>query len=295
VQSHDRDQLAERFERHRSHLRRVAYRMLGSLGEADDAVQETWLRLCRADTTRVVDLRAWLTTVVARVCLDLLRSRASRREESLDARLPDPVVGPFDASNPEEQALIADGVGVALLVVLDTLTPAERLAFVLHDVFGVPFDQIAEVVQRSPAAARKLASRARSRVRQSDAGPTGDPVRQRRVVEAFLAATRSGDFDALVRTLSPEVVLHADIGPTSPAVRLSGARAVARQALLFASRAEEASIASVNGAVGLVATGAGRTVAVLSFVVIGDRIRRIDILADTERLRRIGSAAPRGS
>lgn len=295
MQSRDRDELAERFERHRSHLHHVAYRMLGSLGETDDAVQETWLRLCRVDATQVVELRAWLTTVVARVCLDMLRSRASRREDPLDVRLPDLVVGPLDATDPEEQALIADGVGVALLVVLDTLAPAERLAFVLHDVFGVPFDQIAEIMQRSPAAARKLASRARGRVRQSYAGPTGDPLRQRRVVEAFLAATRGGDLGALMRTLSPEVVLHADIGPTSLAVRLSGARAVAGQALAFASRAEEAKMAMVNGAVGLVATAAGRTVAVLSFVVIGDRIRRIDVLADLDRLRRIGSVVPRGS
>ena len=228
--------LAERFEANRTHLRAVAYRMLGSLSEADDAVQEAWLRLSRSDTSGVENLGGWLTTVVARVCLDMLRSRKSRREEPLDAHVPEPIVSREDGIDPEHEALLADSVGLALLVVLETLAPAERLAFVLHDMFAVPFDEIAPIVGRSPTAARQLASRARRRVQGAATVPDADLTRQREVVDAFLAASRGGDFDALLAVLDPDVVLRADRAavPAGASREVRGAAAVAEQALLGA-------------------------------------------------------------
>jgi RNA polymerase sigma factor (sigma-70 family) len=282
------DWLAERFQAHRTHLRAVAYRMLGSLSEADDAVQEAWLRLGRADTSGVENLGGWLTTTVARVCLDMLRARRSRREEPLEARLPDPVLSRDGQLDPEQQALLAEGVGLALLVVLETLAPAERLAFVLHDMFAVPFDQIGPIVGRSPAAARQLASRARRRVQGSAPPPDADLARQWAVVDAFLAAARSGDFDALVGVLDPNVVLRAEQAGSSTEVR--GARAVASSALGFAWLAGHARLALVNGAAGLVAAPRGRPASVLGFTVAGGKIAEIDILADPRRLRRLDLA-----
>jgi RNA polymerase sigma factor (sigma-70 family) len=284
--------LARRFEDHRRHLRAVAYRMLGSLAEADDAVQESWLRLSRSDASGIGNLRGWLTTVVARVCLDMLRSRASRREEPLGTRLPEPIVSRTDGPDPEQEALLADSVGLALLVVLDTLTPAERLAFVLHDMFGVPFDEIAAIVGRAAPAARQLASRARRRVRHAGTVPDADVARQRRVVDAFLAAARDGDFDALVAILDPEVVLRADIGaaPAAAPIEIHGAGAVAERASAFSSRAEFARPALINGAAGLVAVVRGQPIAVMAFTVRGGRIAEIDILADPARLRRLDLA-----
>jgi RNA polymerase sigma factor (sigma-70 family) len=280
--------LAQGFEANRTHLRAVAYRMLGSLAEADDAVQEAWLRLSRSGGAGIENLGGWLTTVVARVSLDLLRARSSRREEPLAPHLPDPVVSRQDAADPEHQALVADGVGLALLVVLDTLTPAERLAFVLHDTFGMPFEEIAPVLDRSPAAARQLASRARRRVREAAAVPDADLTRQRVVVDAFLAAARDGDFDALLAVLDPDVVLRAEHAGGSTAVR--GGRAVAGAALGFAWLARSARPALVNGAAGVVAAPRGRPFSVLGFTVSGGRIVEIDILADPERLRRLDLA-----
>ena len=279
----ENDWLAERFEAHRRHLRAVAYRMLGSLSEADDAVQESWLRLSRADTSGVQNLGGWLTTVVARVCLDLMRSRQSRREEPLAAHLPDPIVGGEDGRDPEHEALLADSVGLALLVVLDTLAPAERLAFVLHDMFAVPFEEIAAIVGRSPAAARQLASRARRRVQATDPVPGADLGRQREVVDAFLAASRGGDFDALLAVLDPDVVLRADhaaVGVGASA-EVRGAAAVAGT---FAGRARQAQPALINGAVGAVWAPNGRPRIVFDFTVTGGKIVGIDILADPERL-----------
>jgi RNA polymerase sigma-70 factor (ECF subfamily) len=276
------------FEQHRSHLRGVAYRMLGSLSEADDAVQEAWLRLHRADPSELANPRGWLTTVVARVCLDMLRSRTSRREEPLDADLPEPIASPEDGADPEHEALVADAVGLALLVVLDTLAPAERVAFVLHDMFAVPFEEIAPIVDRSPAAARQLASRARRRVQGAVPTPDTDLTRQREVVDAFLAAARDGDFDALVAVLDPDVVLRADRGAglTASAV-LRGATNVAKQALTFSKLAPSAKRALVNGTAGLIAAPAGKPFAVLGFTVARGKIVEIDILADPERLARL--------
>jgi RNA polymerase sigma factor (sigma-70 family) len=285
------DWVAERFEEHRAHLRAVAYRMLGSLAEADDAVQEAWLRLSRSDTDGVENLRGWLTTVVARVCLNMLHSRTSRREEPLEAHLPDPIVSPEDQVDPEQEALLADSVSLAMLVVLDTLTPAERLAFVLHDTFQVPFEEIAPIVGRSAAAARQLASRARRRV--SGAAPVSevDRTRQREVVDAFLAAARGGDFDALVAVLDPEAVLRADRGAIPGASRVArGARAVAEGALAFAQLAQFARPVLVNGAAGLVVAPHGQPYSVLGFTVSGGRIVEIDILADPGRLSRLDLA-----
>jgi RNA polymerase sigma-70 factor (ECF subfamily) len=288
----EHDWLAAQFEAHRSHLRAVAYRMLGSLSEADDAVQESWLRLSRADTSDVENLSGWLTTVVSRVCLDLLRSRNARREESLEARVPHPLAGRAGGVEPEREALLADSVGLALLVVLDTLAPAERLAFVLHDLFGVPFEEIAPIVDRSPTAARQLASRARRRVRATAPTPTPDLRRQREVVDAFFAAARSGDFDALVAVLDPDVVLRSDGGAARPAatVVLRGARAVAAQALTFARLSPFVRPALVNGAAGVVVTPQGQLVSVMGFTVTDGRIVEIDALADPERLRQIDLA-----
>jgi RNA polymerase sigma factor (sigma-70 family) len=282
------DRLAERFQEHRSHLRAVAYRMLGSLSEADDAVQEAWLRLDRADTGGVDNLGGWLTTTVARVCLDMLRARRSRREEPLEARLPDPVLGRDGQLDPEQQALLAEGVGLALLVVLETLAPAERLAFVLHDLFAVPFDQIGPIVGRSPAAARQLASRARRRVQGAATVPDADLARQRAVVDAFLAAARGGDFGALLAVLDPDVVLRADRAALpGGSVVVRGAAAVAGQALSFSRFAPSARPVLVNGTAGIVAVPGGRPFAVLGFTVRRAKIVEILILADPERLRRL--------
>ena len=287
----ERDRLAGRFEAHRPHLRAVAYRMLGSLSEADDAVQEAWLRLSRTDAGAVGNLGGWLTTVVARLCLDMLRARTARREEPLGPHLPDPVVDPEGGLDPEHQALVAEGVGLALLVVLETLTPAERLAFVLHDTFAVPFEEVAAILERSPAAARQLASRARRRVRQAAPVADADRTGPRVVVDAFLAAARDGDFDALLGVLDPDVVVRADQGPVPAGASrvVRGARAAASQALAFAGRARLARPALVNGGAGLVVAANGRTLSVMGFTVARGRIVEIDILTDPERLRRLCS------
>jgi RNA polymerase sigma-70 factor (ECF subfamily) len=287
------DWLADRFEEHRARLRAVAYSMLGSFTEADDAVQDTWLRLSRSETEGVDNLGGWLTTILARVCLNMLRARATRREESLEVRLPDPVVLPEGNLQPEEEALLADAVGLAMLIVLDTLAPAERLAFVLHDMFDMPFEEIAPMVGRTPAAARQLASRARRRVKETErAVPDSDPVRQRRVVDAFFQAARGGDFDALVALLDPDVVLRADFGATRPAASavIHGAAAVAGQALIGASPASELHPALVNGAAGAVVTRRGRPFAVMAFTVVDGKIVEIDAIANPERVRRLAAA-----
>ena len=286
--------LADRFEQHRAHLRAVAYRMLGSLTEADDAVQDTWLRLNRAGASEVENLRGWLTTIVARVCLNMLRSRNTRRQESLAVHIPDPVVSPEGALQPDEEALLADSVGLALLVVLDTLAPAERLAFVLHDMFELPFEEIAPMVGRSPAAARQLASRARRRVKGAEVpAPDPDVARQRQVVDAFFLAARRGDFDALVAVLHPDVVLRADFGARRPAASkvVHGAAAVARQSLMGgALPAADLHPAMVNGAAGVVVTVRGRPFAVMAFSVVDSKIVEIDAIADPERVRRSAAA-----
>ncbi len=285
----EREWLAERFEANRAYLRAVAYRMLGSLSEADDAVQEAWLRLSRFDTKGVKNLGGWLTTVVARVCLDMLRSRKSRREESLEAHVPEPVVGREEGIDPEREALLADSVGLALLVVLETLSPAERVAFVLHNLFALPFDQIAPIVGRSPSAARQLASRARRRVQGAATVPDADLALQREVVEAFLAASRGGDFEALLAVLDPDVVVRADhaAAPAGAPREVRGAPAVAEQALTYARRAPFARPALVNGAVGVVLVPRGRLILVLAFKFTGKKIVEIDVIADSERLRQL--------
>ena len=290
----EQERLAERFEANRTHLRAVAYRMLGSLSDADDAVQEAWLRLSRSDTGGVDDLRRWLTTVVARVCLDTLRSRRSQREEPLGVHLPDPIVSREDGIDPEHEVLLADSVGLAMLVVLERLPPAERLAFVLHDVFAVPFDEIAPIVGRSPAAARQLASRARHRVQGATTRLDADLTRQREVVDAFIAAARGGDFDALLAVLDPDIVLRADRGPEPGASKeIRGARAVAKQAL--AVRAAPGLIvrpALVNGVAGIISwLPDGQPFSVMAFTVARGRIVAIDVLADPERLRQLDLAA----
>jgi RNA polymerase sigma-70 factor (ECF subfamily) len=285
----EQELLAARFEASRAHLRRVAYRMLGSLSEADDAVQEAWLRLGRSDAGGVENLGGWLTTVVARVCLDVLRSRRSRREEPRGLRLPEPIVSAEGAEDPEQEALLAGSVGLALLVVLDTLAPAERLAFVLHDLFGVPFDEIGPMVGRSTTAARQLASRARRRV-QGSRLPDADLSRQREVVEAFLAASRGGDLQALLAVLDPEVVLRADVGARAPGGTrvFRGAHDVAEEAIRGARLAAVVRPVRVNGAAGLVGLDeGGRPYAVLAFAVAGGRIVEVDVLADPERVRRL--------
>jgi RNA polymerase sigma-70 factor, ECF subfamily len=281
--------LAERFEEQRSHLKSVAYRMLGSLHEADDAVQEAWLRLARQDAREIENLRAWLTTVVARVCLTTLESRRSRREESLDVHVPDPVVSLEEEIDPEDEALLADSVGLALLVVLDTLTPAERLAFVLHDMFAVPFEEIASIVGRSPDAARQLASRARRRVQAADRVPDADLPRQRVVVDAFLAAAREADFDALLEVLDPDVVLRADAGalPSPPSRLVRGAPEVAQIALAFSDLARSSRPALVNAAAGIVVAPEGRVYAVFGVTIKHDMIVEFDILGDPERLAKL--------
>ena len=277
--------LAERFETNRSHLRGVAYRMLGSLSEADDAVQESWLRLSRSDISDVENLRGWLTTVVARVCLDMLRSRKSRSEESLEASVPDSIVNQQDGTDPEHEALLADSVGLALLVVLDALTPAERLAFVLHDMFDVSFDEIASIVGRSPAAARQLASRARRRVRGVETIPDAELRSQREVVDAFLAALRNGDFEGLLSVLDPDVVVRADSVATPPAGReIRGAANWAKGAIAFSQAAPVMQPALVNGTVGLVLAQGGRLFRALIFTIAHGKIVQADIIADPARL-----------
>ncbi|HEY0690845.1 MAG TPA: RNA polymerase sigma factor SigJ [Kribbella sp.] len=288
----EHDGLAAQFEQNRTHLRAVAYRMLGSVSEADDAVQESWLRLSRADPSEIGNLGGWLTTVVARVCLDMLRSRKSRREEPLDVFVPDPIVSRDDGVDPESEALQVDSVGLAMLVVLETLAPAERLAFVLHDMFGVSFDEVAVIVGRSPAATRQLASRARRRVQGAPA-PDTDLDRQRRVVDAFLAASRGGDFEALLAVLDPDVVLRADAGAASagsgPAVSkvVRGAKAVVEQALTFAKLAPRTQPAIVNGAAGVVTVVRGQVFAVMGATIRNDKITEIYILADPVRVNRL--------
>jgi RNA polymerase sigma factor (sigma-70 family) len=298
------DWLAAEFQAHRAHLRAVSYRMLGSLAEADDAVQETWLRLTSTSTSTststgtgtgtgtgdVRNLRAWLTTVVSRICLDMLRARTARRENPLDVHVPDPVVTSA-TDDPEQHALLADSVGLALLVVLDTLSPAERLAFVLHDVFAVPFDQIGSVLDRSPAAAKQLATRARHRLRAATA-PAADPARQREVAEAFLAASRGDDFEGLLAVLHPAVVLRADAGagPLGPSRLVSGAPAVAAQAHRYARLARFARPVLVNGTPGYLVAPDGQPFAVIGITVRDDKITEIDILADPERLSQLDLA-----
>jgi RNA polymerase sigma factor (sigma-70 family) len=282
--------LVDQFETHRAHLRAVAYRMLGSTGEADDAVQEAWLRVSRSGTDGVENLGGWLTTIVSRVCLDMLRSRRSRREAPLeepDVRMPDPIVGRGDRIDPEQEALLGDSVGLALLVVLQSLSPAERLAFVLHDMFGVPFGEIGPIVGRSPTAARQLASRARRRVRGTTVVPDPDLARQRQVVEAFLAASREGDFEALLAVLDEDVVLRADYGDAGASRLIRGARAVAGGALAFSRFAPFARPALVNGAAGLVTVREDRPLSVMGFTVVRGKIAEIDVLADPERLQRL--------
>ncbi len=287
----EREWLAEQFEENRPHLRGVAYRMLGSMSEAEDAVQESWLRLSRADADAVANLRGWLTTVVGHVCLDMLRARRSRLEQYVGTWLPEPIVSIDTEHDPEQEALLADSVGLALLVVLDTLTPPERLAFVLHDMFAVPFEEIAEVVGRSPAAARQLASRARRRVQGAAPDADADLTRQREVVDAFLAAARGGDFDALIAVLDPDVVFRADMGRTGPPGRapVSGAAEVARMVLARGVRfAPLARPAIVNGIAGLVVPSPRGLFAVIGFTVAGGRIAAIDLIVDPEKLRGAG-------
>jgi RNA polymerase sigma-70 factor (ECF subfamily) len=279
----DHDWLAERFEEHRTHLRAVAYRILGSPADADDAVQEAWLRLARSDSSQVENLGGWLTTVVARVSLNMLQSRKTRREDPAGARLPEEIAGGTDGAGPEQQAVLADSVGLALLVVLDTLSPAERLAFVLHDMFALPFEEIAPIVERSPAATRQLASRARRRIQGADTTPDADLARRREIVRAFLAASRHGDLAALVAALDPDVVLRAD----HAAVRIGaeaevrGARAVAAT---FSGRAGAAKLALINGVAGAMWAAGGRPRVVFSFTLTGGKITAIDLLGDPAAL-----------
>ncbi len=282
--------LAQRFEENRAHLRAVAYRMLGSVSEAEDAVQETWLRLSGSDASEIENLKGWLTTVVARLCLDHLRSRTSRREEPLEARVPDPIIGRDNAADPEHATLLADSVGLALLVVLEKLAPAERLAFVLHDIFGMSFDEIASILGRSPAATRQLASRARRRVQGAPTSPDPDLNRQREVVGAFIAAARSGDLEGLLAVLDPDVVLRADRGTVPPDASkvVRGSRAVAGQALRSSQGGRDdmfVRAALVNGLAGVIVFAGGQPFSVMGFTVAGGKIVAIDVLADPARLR----------
>jgi RNA polymerase sigma-70 factor (ECF subfamily) len=284
--------ITERFEAHRNHLRGVAYRMLGSLSEADDAVQEAWLRLSRSETSGVENLGGWLTTVVARVCLDMLRSRKSRREEPLDELAPEPVASREGGLDPEQEALLAESVGVALLVVLEALAPAERIAFVLHDMFAVPFEEIAAIVSRSPAAARQLASRARRRVQGAGGAPDATLTGQREVVDTFLAALRGGDIEALVAVLDPEFVIRVDSSALPPGAprEVRGARNWAKQALAFSRGVRFAQPALVDGAVGVVVAPRGRLFRVLRFTITRGKIVQIEVLADRDRLRQLDLA-----
>jgi RNA polymerase sigma-70 factor (ECF subfamily) len=285
----EHESVADRFEADRSRLRTVAYRLLGSRSDADDALQEAWIRVSRADTSDVENMSGWLTTVVARVCLNMLQSRKSRREEPLDAYVPDPIISRADGTDPEQEALLADSVGLAMLVLLERLSPAERLAFVLHDVFAVSFDEIAAIVGRTPAAARQLGSRARRRVQEADTLPDPDLTHQREVVDAFFAAAREGDFEALVAVLDPDVVLRSDGGVLRPAASIvvRGAQAVASRALTFARLSPFVRPALVNGAAGVVVAPGGRPFSVMGFTVRHGKIVAIDSLSDPERLRRI--------
>jgi len=283
--------LAEQFDANRGHLRAVAYRMLGSRSEAEDAVQDAWLKVSRADVSAVENLRGWLTTVVARVCLDSLRARKSRREESFGAQVPESIAGRDAGSDPEQDVLLADSVGVALLVVLDTLDPAERLAFVLHDMFGMPFDEISPVVGRSPAAARQLASRARRRVRGAATVPAADLTRQREVVDAFLSALRGGDFEGLLAVLDPDVVVRVDAAGAGGPREIRGARTWARGALAFSRAVRLAQPAVVNGAVGVVLAPQGRLSRALRFTIRDGKIVEVDVVADPARLRELVIAA----
>ena len=293
------ERLAEQFEEHRPHMRAVAYRMLGSVSEAEDAVQEAWLRMSRTDVSGVDNLRGWLTTVVARVCLDMLRTRASRREDPLDVHVPDPIIsraiGRGD-EGPEADAMLADSVGLALLVVLEKLEPAERLAFVLHDVFAMTFEEIAPIVDRSVVATRKLASRARRRVQGQAPTSDADLRTQARVVDAFLAAVRDGDFEALVTVLDPAIVLRADGGAAKGMSRLvRGAQAVVAQAVTFSNLASSSQVVLVNGNIGVVVRRPdGRLLAVIGFTIAGGKVVEIDILADPDRLRRLDLSAIEG-
>jgi RNA polymerase sigma factor (sigma-70 family) len=285
--------LAARFQAARPHLGALAYRMLGSVDDAEDAVQEAWLRLSGIDGREVTNLDAWLTTVVARICLNTLRSRRARPREELVARVPDPIVDAVGEPDPEHQAMLADAVGLALFVILDTLPPAERLAFVLHDVFAIPFDQIAPIVERSPEATRKLASRARRRIHDAAPSPDTDLVAQHAVVDAFFAAGRAGDFDRLVAVLDPDVSLRGDFGPGGQRT-VRGASAVAGLARGYADPAREVRPAVVNGAAGAVIFVAGEPTAVMGFVVRGGRIAAIDVLADPARVARVDVGAVTG-
>ena len=286
----DADWLAQQFEQYRPHLRAVSYRMLGSHAEAEDAVQDAWLRVSRSGADGVENLGGWLTTIVARVCLNMLRSRNIRREQPVDVHLPDPVISRADGPDPEQEAILADAVGLALQVVLDTLTPAERLAFVLHDMFDLPFDEIAPMLGRSPAAARQLASRARRRVQGAEVpAPDPDVAAQRAVVDAFFAAARAGDLDGLVAVLDPDVVLRSDGGAARPdaSAVLRGVTAVAGRAVLFTRPGAVVWPALVNGAAGVVVTVEGRPVSVMGFTVSNGKIVEIHSLLDPERLRRL--------
>ena len=278
----DNESLAQRFEEHRSHLRGVAYRMLGSSSEADDAVQEAWLRLSRAEGATIDNLGGWLTTVIARVCLDMLRSRTSRREESFTAKAPEPVATDARGSSPEQEALLADSVGLALLVVLERLAPAERVAFVMHDMFAVPFEDIAPIVGRSVEATRQLASRARRRVRVGET-PGPDRAQQREVVEAFLAALRRGDFEGLLAVLDPDLVVRADMAAGAP-TEIRGAAAWAKGAVSYGELARLVRPALVNGAVGLVMAAQGRVVRALTFKIADGKISEIDVIGNPARL-----------
>ena len=283
----ERDWLAQRFQEHRPRLRAVAYRMLGSTNEADDAVQEAWIRLSRSNAGEIDNLEAWLVTVVGRVALNMLRSRKTRREEPLDVRVPDPIIDAADGSDPEHEALLADSVGLALLVVLETLTPAERLAFVLHDMFAVPFEEIAPIVERSPEATRQLASRARRRVRGAAPVPDADLTAQWEVVEAFLTAARDGDFDALVAVLDPDVVLRADGGLTGLSQHVQGAETVARQALLWSRVDLTMRRALINGAAGVVTFLHGQPFSIAAVTIRNGKIVEIDFLTDPERIAQL--------
>jgi RNA polymerase sigma-70 factor (ECF subfamily) len=289
----EHEPLAARFEQHRPHLRAVAYRMLGSVHEADDAVQETWLRLSGADAARIDNLGGWLTTVLARLCLDVLRSRKARREEPFDVYVPEPLISGPDGLDPEQEVLLADSVGLALLVVLETLGPAERLAYVLHDMFAVPFEDIAPIVDRSPAATRQLASRARRRIEGEAPAPDADLSRQREAVDAFFAAARDGEFEALVAVLDPDVVVRSDGGALQPdlSALVRGAENVARRAMQFARLSPHVRPALVNGVAGVVVAPQGRPFSVMAFTVVDGRIVAIDALSDPERLGRLDLSA----
>ena len=292
----EREYLADRFEANRPHLRAVAYRMLGSVSEADDAVQEAWLRLSRAHADGIDNLGAWLTTVVARVSLDMLRARRRGREDPLDLRIPEPIIDRADGTDPEHEALLADSVGLALLVVLETLNPAERLAFVLHDIFAMPFEEIAPIVDRSPEATRQLASRARRRVRRDPTVPDADLKTQHDVADAFVAAARNGDFEALLELLDPDVVLRTDLGPVPARVprEVRGAEAVANRAMGGARLGRELRPALVNGVAGGVILVRGRPFAVMGFTVRNGKIVEIDAIQDPERVERLAAAVLEG-